>query len=254
MKASIALALLGAAAPALAQAAEVQLKDLVAEVRVIPEARSDFAVSVANAHPQLPQIRVTRTASGVLVDGGLYRRLNSCGVMGGVKVKNGPTVSKKNLPQITIRAPRSFALRASGYVRGDIGPAQAVKLHAEGCGNWNIGQTAQNLDVHVEGVSNIDAAPARAASLSVEGVGNVDLVSVNGPLDTSVEGVGHIRVKGGRATSMRARLEGMGGIRFDGVADTLDASAEGMGSISVPNTRTVLRKSVDGLARIRTSG
>lgn len=252
MKTLFAIGLL-AGMPTVAPAAELNLKDLIAEVRIIPEARSDFAVSIANAHPGLPQMRVSRTATGVLVDGGLRRRLNSCGMMGGIKVRNGPTVSKNNLPQITVRAPRGFAVRASGYVRGHIGAADAVQLRAEGCGNWDIGQTAQRLDVHVEGVSNIDAAPARSAILSLEGVGDIDLASVNGPLDTSVEGVGHIRVKGGRATAMRARLEGMGGIRFDGVADTLDASAEGMGSISVPNTRTVLRKSVDGLARIRTS-
>ncbi|HEX8231796.1 MAG TPA: DUF2807 domain-containing protein [Caulobacteraceae bacterium] len=253
MKALIALALLGAAVPAGASAAEVHLRDVIAEVRIIPEARGDFAVSIANAHPGLPQMRVSRTASGVLVDGGLHRRLNSCGMMSGIKVKNGPTVSKKNLPRITIRAPQNFAVRASGYVRGQIGAAQAVKLNAEGCGDWGIGQTSQRLEIDVEGVSHIDAASARSADLSLEGVGDIDLASVNGALDASVEGVGHIRVKAGRATAMRARLEGMGGIRFDGVADTLDASAEGIGSINVPNTRTVLRKSLDGLAKIRTS-
>ena len=252
MKMLLALGLL-ATAPGMAHAAELDLKDVIAEVRIIPGNRGDFAISVANPHPALPQMRISRTADGLIVDGGLRRRLKSCGMMGRIGVKDGPTLSKNNLPQITVRAPRSFAVRASGYVRGHIGAAQAVSLHAEGCGNWDVGQTAQRLDIHVEGVSNIDAAPAQAASLSLEGVGDIDVASVNGPLDTSVEGVGHIHVKGGRATAMRAQLEGMGGIRFDGVADTLDASAEGMGSISVPNTRTVLRKSVDGLARIKTS-
>jgi hypothetical protein len=254
MKPIILAALAAAAFPALAQAAapELELRDVVAQVRIIPEARGDFAVSVSGQRADLPPIKVSRDGTGVVVDGGLEKRIRSCNMLGAVRIKNGPNVPVKALPQITVRAPLSFAVRTSGYVRGEIAPAQAVDLDVEGCGRWSVANTTR-LNASVEGFANIDAGRTRAARIKLEGLGDVDVAAVDGPLHASVEGLGNVHVKGGHVTDMVAQLEGLGSIRFDGVAETLDASADGMGSIRVPNVKTVLRKRVDGLARIKTS-
>jgi len=248
---ALLLAAAAAAVPGLASAAEIRLKDAVAEVTVIPEARSDFAVTVTRNHPGLPPIRTYRNAGGVVVDGGLARRISDCGVMGGVKIKNGPRVSKRELPQIVIRAPLDFSLVAEGYVRGTIGSGRSISLTTEGCGGWTIGDTSQRLDVRLEGFGDVNAGRARAATVAMEGMGDVDIASVSGPVDASVEGMGDLRIKAGNASHFKARLEGMGSIRFDGVAGTVDASAEGMGTIRVARATGAVSKRAEGFSRVR---
>ncbi len=240
-----------AAVPGLATAAEIRLKDAVAQVTIIPEARSDFAVTVVRGHPQLPQIRTTRTAGGVVVDGGLANRIRDCGMLGGVKIKNGPRVSKRELPQITVRAPLDFSIVAEGYVTGTIGAGRSISLTTEGCGGWTIGDTSRRLDIRLEGFGDVNAGRTRSASVALEGMGDVDIASVSGPVDASVEGMGDLRIKAGNASHFKARLEGMGSIRFGGVAGTVDATADGMGSIRVARATGAVRKSATGFSRVK---
>ena len=240
-----------AAVPGLASAAEIRFKDAVAEVTIIPEARADFAVTVVRGHANLPPIRTRRVPGGVVVDGGLANRIQDCGMLGGVKIKHGARVSKRELPQVIVRAPLDFSVVAEGYVRGTIGSARAISLTTEGCGDWTIGDTSQRLEVKLEGFGDVNAGRARSASVALEGMGDVDIASVSGPVDASVEGMGDLRIKAGAASHFKARLEGMGSIRFGGVAGTVDASADGMGTIRVARATGAVRKSATGFSRVR---
>ena len=251
MKALLIATVAVAAVPGLAAAAEIRLKDAVAHVTIIPEARSDFAVTVTRSHPQLPQIRTYRNARGTVVDGGLHNRIRDCGMLGGVKIRNGPRLSKPELPQITIRAPLDFSVVAEGYVNGAIGSGRSISLTTEGCGGWTIGDTSQRLEVKLEGFGDVNAGRTRAASVALEGMGDIDIASVSGPVDASVEGMGDLRIKAGNASHFKARLEGMGSIRFGGVAGTVDATADGMGSIRVARATGAVRKSATGFSRVR---
>src|ERR1044072_6732259 len=108
MKTLIALAVLSAAAaaPCLASAGEIRFKDVVAEIRVIPENRGDLQVNVTRTYPCLPAFKISRTANGgLLVGGGLYKRIRACGTFGGISIKDGPRVPRNQVPQIVVRAP-----------------------------------------------------------------------------------------------------------------------------------------------------
>jgi putative autotransporter adhesin-like protein len=239
------------AAPTVAAAAELRIRDAIADVTIIPEARSDFAAVVTRPNARLPAFRIVRTPQGLLIDGGLERRINNCGMMGGIKVKNGPRIPRRDAPQITIRTPLDVAVVADGHVRGSIGASRSLSLTTEGCGGWSVGDVAQKLDIHLEGLGDVKAGRTRSLAVSLEGLGDVDVVSVSGPVDASVEGMGSLRIKGGRAATFRASLDGMGSIRFDGTAESVDASADGMGSIRVARATGQVHKTTSGLARIK---
>lgn len=229
----------------------LRLKDVVAEVRVIPENRADFQVSVTRSYPGLPQIRVAPQAGGgMVVDGGLYKRIRGCGAFGSIAIKGGPRVPKNQVPQITIRAPLAFAVDANGYVKGMIGPTRALSLDVSGCGDWNVGDVAGRLDLDVSGLGDVDVGRTGSANVELSGLGDVDIASVNGPLSVSASGMGDVDVHGGHATVMKASLSGMGDLSFKGVADSLDADASGMGEISVAKVTGAVHKSRSGLASI----
>ena len=79
MRMSLMLAAAAAAALAAgaASAASVEVKDAVARVTVIPEARTDIKVDIIQANPQLP-LEVRTFAGRTIVDGRLGRRVREC--------------------------------------------------------------------------------------------------------------------------------------------------------------------------------
>jgi hypothetical protein len=252
MKATLTLAVLAlAATPALASAAELRLKDMIADVQVIPEARSDIQVSVTRTYSGLPPLKITRTADGgVLVDGGLAHRLHSCGGLRNLSLFGRPMVPRKDAPAIVVHAPLDVAIRANGRVEGQIGNARTVSMDVAGCGDWKLGDVAGRLDLDASGLGDVHVGRAGEAKVALSGLGDVDLVSVDGPLNLEASGMGDIRVRGGHATLMKASLSGMGDISFKGVADSLDADASGMGEINVARVTGPVHKSRSGLASI----
>jgi hypothetical protein len=248
------LIILAASAAALATpclaAPQLRLKDLVAEVRIIPENRADFQVSVTRTYPGLPQIRLVPQGGGLVVDGGLHKRIKGCGAFGTIAVRGGPRVPKNRVPQIVIRAPLAFGVGANGYVKGQIGPSRALSMDVSGCGDWKVGDVAGQLDLDVSGLGDVDIGRTGSAHVELSGLGDVDIASVNGPLNVSASGLGDVEVHGGHATVMRASLSGMGDLSFKGVADSLDADASGMGEINVAKVTGPVHKSRSGLASI----
>ncbi|MGZ8369732.1 MAG: GIN domain-containing protein [Caulobacteraceae bacterium] len=227
-----------------ASAAELFLKDVIADVRIIPEARSDISVRILQNPAKLPQPVVSRTAQGVVVDGRIPNRRNTHGCR---MFKGG---ARNNRTQIEVRAPLDFAVRATGSVDGSVGSARALSLATEGCGNWRL-QDATRLSLRMEGFGNVDGGRAGATSIHIEGMGHANLQSVSGPLDVAVEGFGGAHIAGGRVSRMTAELDGMGSIKFDGVADSLNANASGVGNIYVARVLGPVRKNRDGIARIK---
>ncbi|MEH6665919.1 MAG: hypothetical protein V7678_13800, partial [Brevundimonas sp.] len=66
--ATAALALAG-----VANAGEVEIRDAVARVVVIPEDRTDIAVEIEHGSSGLDRLTVTRRGSDIIIDGGLSR-------------------------------------------------------------------------------------------------------------------------------------------------------------------------------------
>lgn len=77
----LAAALAGGLGAGAAQAASIEVKDAVVRVTVVPENRTDIRVEIISANPRLP-LTVRSTAGRTTLDGGLDRKIRSCGGSG----------------------------------------------------------------------------------------------------------------------------------------------------------------------------
>jgi hypothetical protein len=251
-----------------ANAASVEIRDVVARVTVVPQDRADIKVDIIKAHPELP-LQVSVSGDRTVVDGGLRRKIRDCNDMSDkarVRVSGVGRVSYEELPQVVIYTPKAVEVAAGGAVQGAIGRSASLKLSNSGCAAWTIADVAgvaevhqsgagevrmgqaERLDVRLSGAANIHATRIRQGGLEAQlsGAGNVKIDEVRGPVEARVSGVGQIEVDGGRATLVRASVSGIGQVEFDGSADNLDASISGLGSIRVKEVTGSVSKSVSG--------
>jgi hypothetical protein len=253
-----------------AKAASVEIRDAVARVTVIPEARGDVKVEVVRANPDLP-IVVRNEGGKTVVDGGLFHRIRNCGGSGEnshIRVSGVGNIGWNDRPQIVIHTPRDVDLSSNGAVSGEIGRSGSLELANSGCGGWTIadvagdaniresgagsirmGQAAQ-LTAHLSGAGSLHATRLRGLDARLSGAGGVSVEDIAGPVQAQVSGVGRVKLAGGRASSLRASVSGVGGVDFGGVADSLDASISGMGSIRVKQVTGEVRKSVSGIGHV----
>ena len=263
------LALMAAAATfsaGAAQAASVEVKDAVARITVIPEARSDIKVEIVRPNADLP-ISVRSFGDRTIVDGGLSHRIRDCngsGERARVKVRGVGTVEWADMPQVVIHTPSAVVVHAGGAVQGVIGRSSSLELHNSGCSTFTIADVAgdavlhesgagsvrmgaaSRLEVHLSGAANIHATRVRGVDARLSGAGNVRIDDLSGPLEAQVSGVGKIGVAGGRASTMHASVSGIGSVEFGGTADNLDASISGLGGIRVREVTGAIHKSVSG--------
>jgi hypothetical protein len=254
-----------------AKAASVEIRDAVARITVIPEARNDVKVEVVRANPDLP-IVVRNEGGRTVVDGGLFHRIRNCGGSGEnshIRVSGVGNVDWNERPQIVIHTPREVSLSANGAVTGEIGRSGGVDLATSGCGGWTIADVAgeasirasgagsvrmgqaERLDAHLSGAGSLHATRlARGMDARLSGAGGVTVEDISGPVVAQVSGVGRVKVTSGRVSALRASVSGVGGVDFGGVADSLDASISGMGSIRVKQVTGEVRKSVSGIGHV----
>jgi Putative auto-transporter adhesin, head GIN domain len=269
MRMSLMLAATAAAAltASAASAAMVEVKDAVARVTVIPEARSDIKVEIVQANPKLP-IQVRTFAGQTIVDGGLRRSIRDCHGSGenvSVRVRGVGDVGFRDMPQIVIHTPRDVELDAGGAVWGTVGRSASVKLGNAGCGDWTVGNTdgvmrvsqagsgdtrtgsAASAKVRVAGSGDANVGDIRGGlEIDIAGSGDVSAASVAGPLAVSISGSGDVKVAGGKATTMEVHTAGSGNVDFRGTAETLKARIAGSGDVRAKAVSGSVSKTVMG--------
>lgn len=132
--------------PNLARAASVELRNIYANVEVIPEDRADVTVEVRTSDKRLPATRITRSDGNVLIDGELSPLHNCGGIEPGHSVHLpgiGWTPASSAL-KITLHTPREARIVASGAIIGNVRPAQGLDLRTNAA---------------VNGISPMSAAP-----------------------------------------------------------------------------------------------
>ena len=255
---TLILAAIAVAAPSLAQAASVELKNLYATVEVIPEDRVDIAIDMhaKNGGRRLPT--VTRSGDHVVVDGGIHW-MTGC--------KSDWDIGRQAV-QITLHTPHDVHLSTNGSVSGAVRPAKDLDLVTAGCGKWSIGDVSGAFSIHQSGVANIQAGATGSANLELSGVthldmaatrnltvemsgaGRVKLRSVSGPVKANLSGVGSVDIASGRADHVSAEVSGMGGFALHGSAQALDAEVSGIGNVRVDHVDGPIHKSVSGIGHI----
>lgn len=273
-----ALLILAASAAALGFAGtaaadpSVKVKDAVARVVVIPEARGDVKVEFLTTNRSLP-LTIRQRGSETVVDGNLKRnRINGCNsVMGKtvIHVRGVGDVKWEDIPQVVIRTPLNADIQANGAVFGSVGRTDSLELGNAGCGDWTVANVKGRLELSQAGSGDAKAGSAGSAEINIAGSGDVttqeiggDLeiniagsggvktASVAGALDANIAGSGDIVVAGGHSRSVEISIMGSGGVDFGGVAQKVDIHVAGSGDVRVAKAEGPVSKSVAGSGEV----
>lgn len=246
----------------------VKIKDAVARVVVVPEARGDVKVEFLTTNKSLP-LNIRRDGSDVTVDGGLRRnRINGCNTVMGktvVHVRGVGDVKWEDIPQIVVRVPMDAEVGAAGAVFGSVGRTDHLELSNAGCGDWTVANVKGKLELSQAGSGDTKAGSAGSAEINIAGSGDVktqeiggDLeiniagsggvttASVNGKLEANIAGSGDVTVNGGRSRSVEVSIMGSGNVDFGGEADAVEVSVAGSGDVRIAKANGPVHKSVAG--------
>jgi hypothetical protein len=250
----------------------VKIKDAVARVVVIPEARGDVKVEFLTTNRSLP-LTIRQRGSETIVDGNLKRnRINGCNsVMGKtvIHVRGVGDVKWEDIPQVVIRTPLNAEIGANGAVFGSVGRTDSLELGNAGCGDWTVANVKGRLELSQAGSGDAKAGSAGSAEINIAGSGDVttqeiggDLeiniagsggvktASVAGALDANIAGSGDIVVAGGHSRSVDISIMGSGGVDFGGVAQKVDVSVAGSGDVRIARAEGPVSKSVAGSGEV----
>ncbi len=249
-------------------ASEVQLRDVAALVRIVPQDRADVAVAITNPGPLAdPEIRIS--SNRLIIDGKQRRQIRSCQVRDQaleVVTRREGRLQNDQLPLIEIRMPRAAVVHAGGALRLHLGEAETANVRFNGCGDADLVRVAGAADVAVSGAADLRLYDAGAASVSVAGAGDVvigvvrngltlsvagagDIVAAraDGPTSVAVQGAGDITIRDGRATTLSVAIAGAGDVTHNGSAQTLDVVILGGGGVRVREvTGEVTRRVLGG--------
>lgn len=270
-------ALILGAALCLTSAAAARAQDSLrvegpARVVIIPEGRSDMAVSVAPASAGgTPQPRPRREGGALVIGPGEKAGASGCMTVGGQTTfltPRGP-VALASLPVVTVRTPTHLRAALGSGVVADIGRSDRLDLEVDGCGAVRLGDVAGPLELTDHGSGEITGAAAGDVRLVMTGSGGVRLGrarglearilgsgeavlgSVSGPVDVRLDGAGGLRINGGEAPDLKVRSSGSGAVRFDGVAGTVEVTTQGSGGVEVARARGAVTKDGEGSGAVR---
>ena len=260
-------AALGFAGAAVAEPS-VKIKDAVARVVVIPEARGDVKVEFLTTNKSLP-LRIQQKGEQTIVDGGLkMNRINGCNSLMGkttVRVRGVGDVKWEDMPQVVIRTPMNVEIGSGGAVFGSVGRTDTLELSNAGCGDWTVANVKGRFELNQAGSGDTKAGSAGATEIniagsgdvhtqaiagdldvSIAGSGDVTTASVAGKLEVSIAGSGDVTVAGGRSRSVEVNVMGSGGVDFGGEAADVEVSVAGSGDVRIAKATGSVSKSVAG--------
>ena len=269
-----ALLLLAAAAAALGFAGaasadpSVKIKDAVARVVVIPEARGDVKVEFLTTNKSLP-LEIRQNGANTVIDGGLrMNRINGCNTVMGkrvVHVRGVGDVKWEDIPQVVVRVPMDAEVSAAGAVFGNVGRSNHLELSNAGCGDWTVANVKGKFELNQAGSGDTKAGSAGSAEINIAGSGDVktqeiggdlevniagsggvNTASVAGAIEANIAGSGDVTILGGRARSVDVNIMGSGDVDFGGVAEKVDVSVAGSGDVRIAKAEGPVSKSVAG--------
>jgi hypothetical protein len=267
----VGLAAIAGAARARAAPA-VEIRGAAVRVTIIPEARTDIAVSLVHAESRLP-IRIRQQGDRLTILGDVAHRIHGCpgtAPRRSVAIWGLGAVTYDRLPQLTIRTPLAVRVTAGEAVFGDIGRAGSVDVTNQGCGDWTIADVAGRLRFNQAGSGAARAGGAGFGVLSVaatggvsagvmrtgltavsSGSGAITVAKVFGPVDARVAGSGGIDLGEGVVTTLNVSIAGSGAVRLRGTAGSLRASIAGSGDVTVAKVTGTVTRQVFGTGAVR---
>lgn len=259
-----------------ARAATVEIKDAVARVTVIPEARSDIKVEVVKPNSRLP-LTMRTMGDRTILDGDLgHNKIHNCRGQGEgvvVEVRGEGAFGWNDMPQVVIHTPKDVKVDAGGGVFGSVGRAASLDLGNSGCGDWTLANvegeakisqagsgdtrmgSAGSAKFRLAGSGDVAAGDVRGGlDITIAGSGNAAVKSISGPLSVNIAGSGDVTIGGGRASDMRVTVAGSGDVDFHGVADSLKARIAGSGDVRAKEVHGQVSKTILGSGSVKVGG
>ncbi|MGH6986840.1 MAG: GIN domain-containing protein [Caulobacteraceae bacterium] len=256
-----------AAGGALAQPS-VKIRNAVARVVVVPEARADVEAVLVKTNPRFP-IRIRQQGGAIIIDGDIGHRPHVChsSLMSepSVGVWGRGDVHYRDMPEIVIHTPMDVHISAGEAVFGSIGRSDSLDFSNRGCGDWTIANvkglmriaeagsgdartgSAGSADISVAGSGDIAVQTIRSGLTAVStGSGDVTAGAVFGPLNIRIAGSGDVKARSGSVNEMTARIAGSGDVVFGGIVDNLEASIAGSGDVTVAKATGRVSRSIFG--------
>lgn len=260
-------AAMGFAGTAAAQPS-VRIKDAVARVVVIPEARNDIKVEFITTNKSLP-LTVRRDGPDTIIDGDLrMNKINGCNSTMGktsIKVRGVGEVKWEDIPQVVIRTPMAVEVAGAGAVFGSVGRSDRLELANAGCGDWTVANVKGSLEVSQAGSGDTNVGSAGSVEISIAGSGNVrtqavsgdfsvsiagsgnaGAASVGGKVEINIAGSGDVKIASGRSKSIEASILGSGDVAHDGEVGDVEVSVAGSGDVRIARATGAVSKSVAG--------
>jgi Putative auto-transporter adhesin, head GIN domain len=270
---------------------ELVIKYTAAHIVIIPEDRSDFSVEIENpGHAPMPLVEIEE--GDVRIDGQLRGRVDSCREGGGAELDGYGEFALADLPQITIRTPRTLHVSLGKGSTTEIGPTEALELDFLGCGTVTAGDVAGELTVEIAGSGAVNAGATRRLSaellgsgdlnvgavaerseIEVAGNGNVTIAALTGELRSDSAGSGDLTIQGGAITSanidmagsgnasitapierLTVAIAGSGDVQIEGIVGDLEADIAGSGSVTARAVTGTITKDVLGSGEVIVSG
>jgi hypothetical protein len=257
----VASAALLAAGAATAAETRVEIKDAVARVVIVPEARSDVKVSFKTTNASLP-LAVRVDGDKTIVDGDLdgplgKGRIRNCRSINGVASVDVSGVGKvawDDMPQIVIQVPMDANVAAGGAVFGSVGRSASLKLSNAGCGDWTVANVENGLSINLAGSGDVKAGKAGVADIRIAGSGDVATTGVNGKLEASVAGSGDL-VSGPVGGGLTIRTMGSGDADVASVNGDVDINIAGSGDTVIRGGRAgAVSVSIAGSGEVQFAG
>ncbi len=183
----------------------MKIKDAVAQVEVIPQARSDVKIEFLTTNKSLP-LSIRQNGSDVTVDGGLrMNRINGCNTVMGkrvIHVRGVGDVKWEDIPQIVVRVPMNAEVGAAGAVFGSVGRTDHLELSNAGCGDWTVANVKGKLELNQAGSGDTKVGAAGSAEINIAGSGDVKTQDIGGDLEINIAGSGGVT-----AASVNGKLD-----------------------------------------------
>ena len=255
-----------------ANAASLEIKNAVARVTIIPEARSDVAVTIVRDDPH-HAMRVSTWPDGrTVVDGnyfgGFFGGVTECNSHGGrpyVRMFGGEAVNYDSMAQIVVHTPMDVRVSANGAVFGEVGRSENLDLRVGGCGDWVVANVRGRLVLSDSGSGDVRTGAAGELKVSTAGSGDIYTRAVPGGVEASIAGSSDIHIEeasglvkvrisgsgdlgigGGHASDLDVFIAGSGDVSYRGVADTVSAFVAGSGDVNVARVTGAVKKSIAG--------
>lgn len=165
--------------------AQVELKNMVARVHIIPENRDDVDIKVRYGNARVPTLLVSRKGDTIILNGQINTDLPRGGFKMTIKVQGDPNsksfrfvvpnqghMNMSDAPEVFIRVPNDARIKEDGIIYGDVAPSQNLEIISCGQGVWKLDTVKDTLSIVSCGSTDFQAE--RAENILINGSGSGD--------------------------------------------------------------------------------